>query len=30
MVETADELDDEIKSVGGVIVKGQQKYPPEM
>jgi hypothetical protein len=30
MVESADELDDEIESVGGVRVNGQQKFPPEI
>ena len=30
MVESPDELDGEIESVGGVIVKGQQNFPPEM
>jgi hypothetical protein len=30
VVESADELDEEIESVGGVRVKGQQNLPPEM
>jgi hypothetical protein len=30
MVGSADELDDEIESVGGAIVKDQRNCPPEM